>query len=439
MNGASMKKESVVRGRGRGALFHMSSALLIGFPVLMLPLVAQPSAPLQTAQLLAEAREPVRIVCFGDSITGIYYHSGNRRAWPEMLEIALTRLYPKASLEVINAGVSGNTSAQGLARIQRDVLDRKPQLVVVMFGMNDLAYGSVSPERDAAEKAAFVNRLKTIITQCRAIDAEVILCTQNPICAEALPRRPPERVGEFAELIRRTGAELGVPVTDIYTEWTTLRKTTPRAWRLLMSETIHPAMAGHMRIAEAVAKTISGRVVSLSDVLPEQPVCGGLIARLKEGKPVKLAVPARLEPAIRAMVLRRFPSAALTIIPVAEEKATLAAAVEAYKKVRDLKPDFVFVSLAPELLSFEDEESFIRQVSWLIDESLPFSGPVWTAVGVDPILLTAGLTQKQQTGLDLFRDIVRGHDLDWIGQPADSSGSLQTVLNQWFGKQIEEK
>ena len=33
------------------------------------------------------------VVCFGDSITGIYYHSGNRRAWPEMLKIALDQWF----------------------------------------------------------------------------------------------------------------------------------------------------------------------------------------------------------------------------------------------------------------------------------------------------------------------------------------------------------
>ncbi len=55
-------------------------------------LTAEAGVSLSTSKLLAEAREPLRIVCFGDSITGAYYHSGNRRAWPEMLKVALDRL-----------------------------------------------------------------------------------------------------------------------------------------------------------------------------------------------------------------------------------------------------------------------------------------------------------------------------------------------------------
>src|SRR5262245_1454666 len=87
------------------------------------------------ARLLQEGNTPVKIVCLGDSITGVYYHTGGRRAYPEMLEVALRRLYPKASVRVVNAGISGNTTRDGLARLERDVLAHEPHLVTVMFGM----------------------------------------------------------------------------------------------------------------------------------------------------------------------------------------------------------------------------------------------------------------------------------------------------------------
>ncbi len=227
-----MNMKRVVRGHERGTLLHLPSALLIGLSVLTLPLGAQPSAPLQTARLLAEAREPVRIVCFGDSITGAYYHSGNRRAWPEMLKVALRRLYPRADVKVVNAGVSGNTSAQGLARMEKDVL------------------------------------------------------------------------------------------------------------------------------------------------------------------------------------------------------------VDGYKGVRNRKPDLVVVSLAPDDLEVGDEESFIRQVSWMVNWSLPFAGSAWTAAGVDPALVYPSLTRQQRAGSELLRKIVRGHDLDWIAPPSGASITLQDALDPWFDAQV---
>jgi lysophospholipase L1-like esterase len=92
---------------------------------------------LRTSRLLAEGKQPVTIVCFGDSITGVYYHTGGRRAWPEMLGLALRRLYPAAPVEVVNAGLSGDTTVGALARMEAEVLRHQPHLVAVMFGMDD--------------------------------------------------------------------------------------------------------------------------------------------------------------------------------------------------------------------------------------------------------------------------------------------------------------
>ena len=112
----------------------------------------------KTRQLLADAKEPVRIVCIGDSITGVYYHSGGLRAYPEMLQIALKKLHPKSNITVRNAGISGDTSKGGLARLERDVLAHKPHLVTIMFGMNDLVRVPV---------ADFVANMRQVIQRCR--------------------------------------------------------------------------------------------------------------------------------------------------------------------------------------------------------------------------------------------------------------------------------
>lgn len=69
------------------------------------------------------------IVCFGDSITfGYGVEAGDD--------------YPKAlsgmvKIPVVNAGIDGDTSAEGLIRLQTDVLERQPVLVIIEFGGND--------------------------------------------------------------------------------------------------------------------------------------------------------------------------------------------------------------------------------------------------------------------------------------------------------------
>ncbi len=94
-----------------------------------------------------------------------------------MLGIALQRMFPKARLQMTNAGVSGNTTAAALARMERDVLTCKPHLVVVMFGMNDMAFDAqgMADTQIAERQARFGVNLREIIRRCRDAGAKVLL------------------------------------------------------------------------------------------------------------------------------------------------------------------------------------------------------------------------------------------------------------------------
>ena len=73
------------------------------------------------------------IICFGDSITrGAGSTEGND--YPFLLS-------KKLNLEVLNAGANGNTTEDALSRMQSDVLDRDPRLVIIEFSGNDFLQG----------------------------------------------------------------------------------------------------------------------------------------------------------------------------------------------------------------------------------------------------------------------------------------------------------
>jgi acyl-CoA thioesterase-1 len=79
-----------------------------------------------------EARRPV-IVCFGDSLTAGYGTEAGQ-SYPDVLQQMLdTAGYP---YRVLNEGVSGNTTKDGLDRIDH-VLEKRPQIAVLEFGGND--------------------------------------------------------------------------------------------------------------------------------------------------------------------------------------------------------------------------------------------------------------------------------------------------------------
>lgn len=378
----------------------------------------------RTDALLKAGRETVRIVAFGDSITGVYYHTGGRRAWCDMLGIALKRIYPKAKLKMINAGISGHTSAMGLARIQRDVLAYKPQLVAVMFGMNDV------PGTPAAQ---FRDNLVEIVERCRDIGAEVVLMTPNSIYPED-PRRPVNRLAEFAHIVRDVGAELNVPVADCYKAYEDVRARNPRAWMLLMSETIHPNMNGHKLFAEEVACVISGRRVSLNDVPPPTPAIPKTLKLLAEGQTAKVIATEPYDKMIGDALRALNPKARVEVTPWPLPHRSLDNVLEFAEKIRGMQPDLVIVAL-PATVRARTEEQFIRKYSWVLAVSLSFGVQEWDVFGILPSVLTPQLTPSQRSREQLMAEIIRAYDLSAVTRPPGDEASAGEILTRWLRSQ----
>ena len=107
--------------------------------------------------------EPVKIVAFGDSNTaGFRVNSTN--AYPAQLERALRA--KGHDVQVLNSGVSGNTSAMGLARLDRAV-PAGTEIAIVYFGRNDLRWG--------IEPAKYRANVETMVKRLRARDIQVLL------------------------------------------------------------------------------------------------------------------------------------------------------------------------------------------------------------------------------------------------------------------------
>lgn len=164
------------------------------------------------------------IVVLGDSIaSGVGSKPGE--AYPDRLAARF------GSEEVVNAGVSGNTAADGLARID-EVLAENPWLVVVELGGNDFLR-RVPPEETEKSLRAILDRLMA---------ARVV-----PVLVELdVPFG-----GRYQEIYERLGDEYGVPVvTDTLGE--ILRDPS-----LKIGDGIHPNAAGQKILAEAVAEEIA--------------------------------------------------------------------------------------------------------------------------------------------------------------------------------------
>jgi hypothetical protein len=117
----------------------------------------------------------VTIVAFGDSITAGY---AVRRGFPSFWKEMLQRKYPEAKIEMINSGVSGDTTMDGLARLDWSVLSYEPDLVTINFGINDcvLRLGLEEFEMNFVE---MVRRIRA------GPGSEILLLSSQPL--ETLP------------------------------------------------------------------------------------------------------------------------------------------------------------------------------------------------------------------------------------------------------------
>lgn len=103
----------------------------------------------------AKADSPIRLLVLGDSLSAGYGLAANE-AFPVQLERALRA--KGHNVNVINAGVSGDTSAGGRARLDWSLAD-KPHAAIVELGANDGLRG-VEPKSTADNLGAILKALK---------------------------------------------------------------------------------------------------------------------------------------------------------------------------------------------------------------------------------------------------------------------------------------
>lgn len=161
------------------------------------------------------------LVCFGDSITyGV--GAGDDPTYPQLLSEHL-------GVEALNAGVPGDTTADGLARID-ELLELNPWLVVVELGGNDLLQ-----RRPRAAVEADLREILEILLEERVLP--VLVRVEGPFGYD------------YGDLFHQLAEEYQLPLLD---------EALPEILRSprLKADPIHPNAAGYEVLAEEVAELL---------------------------------------------------------------------------------------------------------------------------------------------------------------------------------------
>jgi len=177
---------------------------------------------------LKEDTRPL-IIAFGDSLTE---GSGVDPAhnYPAKLQARIDAA--GYSYRVVNAGVSGETSSQGLSRTA-SIAALKPKIVIVEFGANDGLRGvPVETTRQ---------NLENVIAQLKTTGAKVILAGM-----EVPPNYGPQYTSAFREIFSGLSEDLQVPLIPFFLEGVGGRP------ELNQDDGIHPTAEGYDIIVENV-------------------------------------------------------------------------------------------------------------------------------------------------------------------------------------------
>ncbi|MDB6027852.1 MAG: Lipolytic protein family [Verrucomicrobiales bacterium] len=189
--------------------------------------------------------ENVKVVAFGDSITaGGDATEPNLIFWKRWTD-SLQQKYPRAKIEAINGATGGDTTRQGIERLQEKVLNAKPDLVLIGFGMNDHNIGGFG-----TPLAAFTNNLATMIDRIRKeTGAEIILFS-------TFPPNPKWHYGShnmeaYALATEKVARAKGCAFGDIFHNWIAISaKKKPED--LLSNNVNHPNDFGHWMYFEVL-------------------------------------------------------------------------------------------------------------------------------------------------------------------------------------------
>lgn len=201
----------------------------------------------------------MKIIFFGDSITDAGRDRENKNDLGNGFVLfaanKLRLLYPEKDLQVLNRGVSGDRTGDLLARIQQDVVEEKPDLVVLLIGINDVwrrfDAGLVTTEEQ------FRDNYKKIVEAIQKAGAKLVLI--EPFLLDVVSKRNFRPcLDAFNKIIREiaSGEIPLVPMDEIFRGLS--QDIAPDQFA---ADGIHPTHRGCRYIADLAVKEVKKLLV----------------------------------------------------------------------------------------------------------------------------------------------------------------------------------
>jgi len=152
---------------------------------------------------------PVKLLFIGDSITG---GSDLKKylKFSQIIDLMLEAKLGARRVAVLNRGCGGDTTAKVLARLEKDVLAERPDIVVLLIGGNDAAPEATIPRETTAQN------LETILTALAKVGSRVLLLQYHLLPNPESPQTAWTHLTINNELIAAIAAARRLPVLSMH-------------------------------------------------------------------------------------------------------------------------------------------------------------------------------------------------------------------------------
>ena len=202
----------------------------------------------------AQEAEACRVVFFGDSITQA---AVGPEGYITQLQTALEAHPTGRKFELVGAGISGHKVPDLQARLERDVLAKQPDLVVIYIGINDV-WHSQSGKGTPSDK--YRAGLEDLITKINAAGARVILCTPSVIGERHDGTNDLDQMlEEYAAISREVAAKTGAFLVDLrklFVHDLKIRNPENKPSGVLTTDGVHLNPAGNELVKDCLERSI---------------------------------------------------------------------------------------------------------------------------------------------------------------------------------------
>ena len=214
-------------------------------PLLVASLTLALSPLLNAGEILVKTGESIAFL--GDSIT--QQGAGSPGGYVRLVASGLAS--QGIEVTVVPAGISGHKSDQMLARLNNDVLSKKPTWMTLSCGVNDVWHGDKGVPLEAYKKT-----ITEILDRCQQAGVKVVLLTATQI---GLPLTKPENIklADYNAFLRETAKARNLPLADLNAAMAAEQAALEKAGvkRSLTTDGVHMNLYGNLMMAKGVLTT----------------------------------------------------------------------------------------------------------------------------------------------------------------------------------------